>query len=177
MFEKVRNTLIATSILYLICGVIMLFFPASVIKIICYLIGVMFLFIGISGVVMYMKTELKTAYTSFVLVMSIVFGAFGIYILLNPESFASFIPLVMGIFLLVDSITKLSAAFDLKKYEYRNWWQMLIVAFIVLGCGLLLVFKPFEMAAASVMMMGAILIVDAISNIFTIYSYSKISIK
>ncbi len=174
MFEKIRNTLIATSVLYLIFGIIMLFFPTMVITSVCYLVGIVFLFVGISGLVMYVKTEIKTVFTSFTLVMSIIFGAFGIYVLLNPETFASFLPLVMGIFLLVDSISKLSMAFDLKKFNYNNWWQMLIVAFILLGCGLLLVFNPFEALTVSVQIIGALLIVDAISNIFTIYSYSKI---
>lgn len=174
MFEKIRNTLVATSVLYLLFGIIMLFFPTMVITSVCYLVGIMFLFVGASGIVMYVKTEAKTMFTSFTLVMSIVFGAFGIYVLLNPESFASFLPLVMGIFLLVDSVSKLSMAFDLKNASYKNWWQMLIVAFILLGCGLLLVFNPFEALAVSVQIIGALLIVDAISNIFTIYSYSKI---
>ena len=174
MFEKIKNTLIATSILYLVFGIIMLFFPAMVITSVCYLVGVMFLFVGVSGIVMYIKAEFKTMFTSFTLIMSIIFGAFGIYVLLNPETFASFLPLVVGIFLLVDSINKLSMAFDLKKFEYSNWWQMLIVAFILLGCGLLLVFNPFEALSVSVQIIGAILIVDAATNIFTIYSYSKI---
>ena len=177
MFEKIRNTLIATSVLYLLFGIIMLFFPTMVITSVCYLVGIMFLFVGVSGIVMYMKTEINTLITNFTLIMSIIFGAFGIYVLLNPESFASFLPLVMGIFLLVDSISKLSMAFDLKKAQYNNWWQMLIVAFILLGCGLLLVFNPFEALTVSVQIIGAILIVDSISNIFTIYSYSKIEKK
>ncbi len=177
MFEKIRNTLIATSVLYLVFGIIMLFFPDMVIKSVCYLVGIMFLFVGVSGVVMYVKTDIKTAFTSFTLVMSIIFGAFGVYVLLNPETFASFLPLVVGIFLLVDSVSKLSMAFDLKKFEYNNWWQMLIVAFIILGCGLLLVFNPFEALAVTVQIIGAILVVDAVSNIFTIYSYSKLEKK
>ena len=174
MFEKIRNTLVATSVLYLVFGIIMLFFPTMVITSVCYLVGIMFLFVGVSGIVMYMKTELKTMFTSFTLVMSIIFGAFGIYVLLNPESFASFLPLVMGIFLLVDSVSKLSMAFDLKKVQYNNWWQMLIVAFILMGLSLLLLFRPFEAVEVGVQLIGAILIVDTISNIFTIYSYSKI---
>ena len=177
MFEKIRNTLIATSGLYLIFGIIMLFFPDMIIKSVCYLVGIMFLFVGVSGVVMYVKTDVKTAFASFTLVTSIIFGAFGIYVLLNPEAFASFLPLVVGIFLLVDSVSKLSMAFDLKKVEYKNWWHMLVVAFIILGCGLLLVFNPFEALSISVQIIGAILIVDSISNIFTIYSYSKIEKK
>ena len=175
MFEKIRNTLIATSVLYLMFGIIMLFFPDMIIKSVCYLVGIMFLFVGVSGVVMYVKTDVKTAFTSFTLVMSIIFGAFGIYVLLNPEAFALFLPLVVGIFLLVDSVSKLSMAFDLKKFEYKNWWQMMIVAFVILACGIFLLTNPFAVVKVSIMVIGAILIALSISNIFTIYSYSKVS--
>ncbi len=174
MFEKIRNTLIATAILYLICGIIMLFFPTNVINFACYLIGIIFIFVALSGIIMYLKTEIKTAFNSFTLVMSIIFGAFGVYVLLNPKIFASFLPIVMGIFLLVDSVSKLSMAFDLKNMSYKNWWQMLIVAFMLLGLSLFLLFRPFEVVEVSVRIIGVILIVDTLSNIFTIYSYSKI---
>ena len=174
MFEKIRNTLIATAILYLMCGIIMLFFPTNVINFACYLIGIIFIFVALSGIIMYLKTEIKTAFNSFTLVMSIIFGAFGVYVLLNPKIFASFLPIVMGIFLLVDSVSKLSMAFDLKNMSYKNWWQMLIVAFMLLGLSLFLLFRPFEVVEVSVRIIGVILIVDTLSNIFTIYSYSKI---
>lgn len=177
MFEKMKNTLIATSIFYFVLGVVMLLFPQQVSDSICYLVALMFLFVGLAGIVMYFKTEVKTPYTNTVLVMSIMLGAFGIYILLNPRSFASFIPLVIGVFLIADSISKLSAAFELKKYKYNNWWQMLIISFLVFGCGLLLVFNPFETIVISIMVIGSILIVDSLTNIFTIYSYSKSDIK
>lgn len=177
MFNKLKNTLVATSLLCLILGVFMLLFPSAVSDFICYLVAFMFLFFGVAGVVMYIKTEVKTPYTSSTLILAIIFGALGIYIFVNPKVFASFIPLVIGIFLIADSISKLSAAFDLRKYGYPNWWNMLIVAFIILVFGLILAFNPFEVITISIMMIGFILIVDAISNIFTIYSYSKINIK
>jgi uncharacterized membrane protein HdeD (DUF308 family) len=174
MYDKIKSTLTGVSVVYLILGIIMFIFPDSISDIICYVVGLMFLFLGIAGIVMYVKTELKTSYTSFTLIMSILFGAFGIFIISNPKIFASFIPLVIGIFLIVDAISKLSSAFDLKSSDYQKWWEILIVAFIVLGCGLFLVFKPFTAVALSIRIIGIILIVDAISNAFTIYSYSQI---
>ena len=66
---------------------------------------------------------------------------------------------------------------DLKKQEYVNWWHMLITSFIILVLGLILVFNPFEVITVAIRVIGIILIIDALSNIFTIYSYSKIIIK
>ena len=46
MFEKIRNTMIATAILYLVLGLVMLFLPEFIIKSVCYLVGIMFLFVA-----------------------------------------------------------------------------------------------------------------------------------
>ena len=177
MVKKLKNTLITTSVCYLIIGIFMLLFPAVVSDFICYLVGFLFLFFGVAGIVMYAKTEVKTPYASSTLVLAIILGAFGIYIFLNPKAFASFIPLVVGIFLLADSVSKLSMALDLRKQEYNNWWHMLITSFIILVLVLILVFNPFEVITVTIRIIGAILMVDALSNIFTIYSYSKVIIK
>ncbi len=174
MIDRLKNTLIATSVCYLIVGIFMLFFPTVVSDFICYLVGFMFLFFGVAGIVTYTKTEIKTPYTSSILVLSIILGAFGIYIFLNPESFISFIPLVIGIFLIADSISKLSTSFDLRKQDYNNWWHMLIVSLVVLIFGLILVFNPFGVITVTIRIIGIMLIIDALSNIFTIYTYSKI---
>lgn len=175
MLKKMRNSLIIMSVLYLILGIIMLIFPTEVSDFICYLVGLMFVFLGVSAVVMYMKEDEKTPFSSFTLVFGILFGAFGVYIVLNPKLLASFIPLVVGVFLIVDSISKLSLSFDLKKIQYKNWWQMMIVAFVILTCGIFLLTNPFAVVKVSIMVIGAILIALSISNIFTIYSYSKVS--
>ena len=177
MFEKIKQTLIATSVFYLMAGILMLFFPASVSNFICYLVALMFCFFAVAGIVMYFKTEIKTPYASSILILSIILGAFGIYIFINPVVFASFIPLLIGMFLIADSISKLSAALDLRKYNYDKWWHMLIISLAILGAGILIVCNPFKMVEVGIMIIGSILILDGISNIFTIYSYSKIEIK
>lgn len=173
MIKKVKNSLIVTSVVFFIIGVIMIIFPEKVSDFTCYLIASMFIFIGVSGIVMYAKTQPKTPYISSTLILAILLGAFGLYIFLNPRSFISFIPLVFGIFLVADSISKLSAAIDLKKMNYSGWWHMLISAFIVLGLGLLIIVNPFKAISLSIMIIGIILIYDSLANIFTVYSYSN----
>lgn len=173
MIGKLRNTLIATSILYFVFGVFMLLFPEVVSDFICYLVALMFIFFGIAAIVLYIRSEVKTPYTSTILVIGIILGSLGVYVLMDPRSFASLIPLIIGVFMIADSISKMSAALDLRKSGYYNWWHMIIISFVILCCGLLLVFNPFEIISLSIMVIGAVLIVDSITNIYTIYSYSK----
>lgn len=173
MFNKLKSALIVSSVMYLIMGIIMLIFPENVSDFICYLVALLFMFFGAVGIVIYIKSENKTSFVMSSLLFSILLGSFGIYIFVSPRTFASFIPLVVGIFLIADSISKLSLSFDLKKLGYSNWWHMLITSFIILSFGLLLTFNPFKALSLSIMVIGGILICDAISNIFTIYSYKN----
>lgn len=173
MLEKLRNTLIATAVIYIALGLVMLLIPTVVSDFICYIIGALFLVIGIAGIVSYIKTRGTGFGGSAVLVVSIIFSALGIYILCNPVAFASFIPLVVGIMLLVDSVNKFQTTMDLKKVGYKNWWQMLIVTLIIVALAFVLMFNPFESIAMFIRLIGALLIFDGLSNIFTIYSYSR----
>ena len=173
MINKFKNTLIATSIIYIISGIFMLLFPEIVSDSICYLVSLLFIFFAVAGIVMYFRSEIKTPYTSTILIISIVLGSFGIYIMMNPRTFVSIIPLVIGIFMIADSISKLSAALDLRKGGYTKWWHIALISLLILACGLVLVLNPFEMITMTIMVIGAMLIVDSITNIYTIYSYSK----
>lgn len=174
MFKKLKNTLVISCVFYFILGIVMLLFPSMISDSVCYLVALLFLFFGVAAIVTYVRAEVKTPYVVSTLILGIILGAFGIYVFLNPRVFVSFIPLVTGIFLIADSVSKLSASFDLKKYGYNQWWHMLIIAFVVLGFGILLLFNPFKAVELTIMIIGGILIVDAITNIITIYSFSKV---
>ncbi len=175
ILKKLKNTMVFMAIIYLLLGVIMFLFPDTISDFICYFVGILFLFLGISGIVTYIKADIKGAMFTSILVVSILSATLGVYIVINPKLFASFIPLVMGIFLIVDAISKLSAALDLKKFNYGDWWQMLIVSLVILTCGFILLFNPFEALTVGIRLIGILLVVDSISNVFAIYSYSKAS--
>lgn len=174
MFKKVKSTLIISCILYFILGIIMLIFPSVIRNSISYLIGCLFIFCSILGIVMYVKSSVKSPFTTASLVLSVILGAFGVYVIMNSDVFLSFIPLIAGIFMIIDSINKLSVSFDLKKYGYNRWWFMLIISFALLGMGLLIISNLIEAIDITIMVIGGILIFDAISNIFTIYSFSNL---
>ena len=63
MFEKIRNTLIATSVLYLLFGIIMLFFPTMVITSVCYLVGIMFLFVASAGMIVTVNVYVSSTFS------------------------------------------------------------------------------------------------------------------
>lgn len=174
ILNKLKSTLITTAVIYVVLGLVMLLIPVVVSDFICYIIGALFLVLGVAGILSYIKAKGSYFGSSITLVVSIVFAALGVYILCNPVSFASFIPLVVGIMLLVDSVNKFQSTFELKKAGYKSWWQMLIVSFVIVGLSIFLIFIPFKAVELFIRIIGALLIFDGLSNLFTIYSYSKV---
>lgn len=174
MMKNLRNTLTVTAIFYIVFGLVMLLIPVVVSSFICYLIASLFLVIGFMGIYSYIKNRGLGFGSSIILVFSILFLALGIFILFNPVSFVSFIPLVVGIMLIIDSVNKFQTAIDLKNNGYKSWWHMFLVSSIILLLGLMLIFNPFKSIELFIRIIGALLIFDGLSNLFALYSYSKI---
>jgi uncharacterized membrane protein HdeD (DUF308 family) len=111
---------------------------------------------------------------SLTLIISILFAALGIYIICNPLAFASFIPLVVGMMLIIGSINKFQTAYDLKKLDSGASVKVLILAILTIVFGIILVFNPFASVTLFIRIIGALLIFDGLSNLYSIYSYSKV---
>lgn len=174
MLINFRKDLTLMAIIYIVLGLVMLLVPVLVSDFLCYIIGALFLVIGLTGMFSYIRSKGSNFFGGMTLIFSILFAGLGIYIICNPSTFASFIPLVVGIMLMIDSINKFQSSFELKKMNYRHWWHVLIIAIIVVCLGFFLVMNPFKSVEIFIRIIGALLIFDGFSNLFTLYSFTKI---
>lgn len=174
MITSLRKNLTMVAILYIVFGLVMLIAPVLVSDFICYIIGALFLVLGLSGIISYIGSKGMKMFSSFALIISILFGGLGIYIICNPAAFASFIPLVVGIMLIIDSINKFQFSFELKRNNYKHWWYLLLATLFLVLLGFMLIMNPFKSVEIFISIIGALLIFDGLSNLFTLYSFAKI---
>ena len=105
--------------------------PVSVSNVICYIIGGVIAVFGTSFLINYFKTP-DSAGGKAILVISLIMIMLGAYIIFNPTTFASIIPLITGVFVLVDALNKIRMALQLKSLNSSNWIQVLICGVIML---------------------------------------------
>ncbi len=172
--KEIKSSLLIMAGFYLIIGLIMLLAPTFVSNSICYLIGAICLVVGGLAIYTYIASEVYGSLGAALLIVSVIFIGSGIFIILNPELLASFIPIVMGIILVVDAFGKMQSSATLHKYGYSNWWQVLVSALIVFVFGIVLLFNPFETITLLIRVLGAFLIIDGLSSALTVGSYTKI---
>lgn len=174
LIKQSQSSLISVGIIYLALGIIMVITPVLVSSFICYIIGALLIIVGGSGIFTYIKAGESGSFAKMTLLVSVLFTALGIYILISPDGFVSIIPLVVGVMLIIESFDKISNSLNAKKVGYEGWYKMLIAAVIVFLLGLVLVFNPFETVTMFIRVIGIFLIIDAISNIYLASQLSKI---
>lgn len=172
--KEIKSTLFILSGLYIVIGLIMLIAPTFVTNMICYLIGALCLIIGGLAIYTYISSEVYGPLAYAILVIAIALIVLGVFIVVDPIGFASVLPFITGVVLVIDAFSKLQSASSLKKYNHDKWWVVLIAGFLIFAFGIILILNPFESLKLFIRIFGVFLIFDAVSSFITATSYAKI---
>ena len=161
--KKMSITSIVFSLLFIVAGIFLLVKPETAINIVCYVLGVILVLWGVVSIIQFFSDKNSTNYLS----LSFIFGAFvfifGIIILIKPSIVASIIPLLLGVWMVINGVTKLSYSLSIYK-ENKNIFSI-IGAFLIIIFGVTLIFNPFEGAKGLVQIIGIALIVYSVLDL------------
>lgn len=165
MLRYTKSGMMLLSIAYIIIGMMLLIMPQTSLLWICYAFGAVVLVTGIVCLIQYARIR-GTGFTApFMLVGGVITAGLGIFTLAKPQVVASFLPIVFGIFILVDGLSRVGTAIDLAKRKGQKWWMLLLLSVVSVALGVLLVLHPFDAAVSVVMVCGILLIVEGALNL------------
>ena len=147
MFKQAKAGLLLSSAAYLILGVCLIGWP------------------GLVQVWRYLRREGNPFYAYLSLLYGVVAAALGVAHIAWPKLFLSVLPVVFGLFLIVDSIGRLGQALDLKAVGYGRWWVYLLTSLVSIALGAFVLCNPFQTVEAMVMALGVILVLEAVMNL------------
>ena len=161
--KKMSIVSIIFSILFIAIGIFLLLKPETAINIICYVLGVLLILWGVVSMIQFFSDKTSESYLS----ISFIFGAFvfifGLIILIKPEIIASIIPLLLGIWMLINGVTKLSYSLTINKLS--NATVSIIGSILIIILGVLLIFNPFAGAKSLVQIIGISFIVYSVIDL------------
>lgn len=150
--RKMSLTSIIFSLIFIATGIFLLMRPETAINIVCYVIGVILILWGVISIIQFFSNKNSKDYLS----VSFIFGSFvfifGIIVLIKPNIIASIIPLLLGIWMVINGVTKLSYALTINKENNAALSIIGSIAIIILG--ILMIFNPFEGAQALTQIIG-----------------------
>ena len=163
-FSKIIRSSLISSVGLAILGVLLIFESEATIVSISYIIGGVLVAMGILGSMKYFYSEPQNFMD---MVYGIITVILGIIVITNPQAIASIIPFIMGILIIISSVTKLQYAHTLNKHQNSLWKTTLILSIITLIFGLVLVFNPFKGAVFLTRLVGGILLIYGILDVIS----------
>ena len=171
-FKGIRNNMILVSIAAIVVGVIAIFAPAVFNQIICYVIAGLLCAVGLYTFIIYLIADSTDSFGSFGMVKGITALAFGVLLFVNPSFVTGVLGIVLGISMIIDGAVKLQYAIDLLRIKVKEGWAILIPAVAVTILGIVII-AANNSANAFIVFIGITLVIDGISDLFTIWRLSK----
>lgn len=160
------NAAINTTILMVAIGIFLALFPTLSLEITRWIFIIALVSAGLS-----MITADLTGKKRGGIISGTVLGSFnlllGLIILINP-GILSIIPIAIGFYIVISSLTKLRMTLALKEISNSAFTASILMNIISVVSGIIIIFQPIASTAVAVMLLGAMLIVYGISDLINI---------
>lgn len=172
MLKKLNNFIVSSivvSVLFILIGLGMIVFPEISLDVIAYTLATIFVVLGVYLFIL----DNKAAYLLDTMLIGVLLIIMGILLFIYPKSFSLLIPIVLGIWIITDSLFKIRISVSLREYEDVPWVLSLILAIISLVCGIMFIVNPLASSTVITAAFGSLIIIYAISDIVDMIMFKR----
>lgn len=156
---------VPSSILSAALGMVLLVWPSLSSRMICYGLGIGILLVGAYRIVVYFRSTPADAAVKNELSSGLLLLVLALFFLPRPETIASLLPSLLGLFLIMGAARETQSACDLYRMKEPRWYPPMIGAVVQAIMGLLILLNPFSTARVFMQFIGVSLLVESISRI------------
>lgn len=174
--RKIGRDSIAISCLLIVISLFMVFKPISTLGVIIVMFGYILVADGLIHFVSYFKIPNGYRFFSYELAESIIDITLGFLVVCNVQSIETILPIVIGIWIILDGIIKVQIAFNIRGVRDTKWGAMLAFAIlsVILGCAMMV--NPHVSMDYIVKLCGVILLITQLFSIYDdVYILSQVN--
>ena len=153
----------------LVCGVLLILFGNLALRITAYVLAGIMIICGIWSVIVYIRSSPIQRMTESRLATGLILLVAGTLLAFNPDYLEDFLPFIWGLALLFGGFLKIQYAFDEKTVNVPRWWIMLIFAAFSLVIGVLSLLNPAFLGENRNLVIGILLVVEAVLDTTVIF--------
>lgn len=171
---RILNGQIATSLIYILLGICLIAMPVDMVNILCRIIfGVVLIVAGLYHIWIYVQE--KTNATLLDLFSGGLILVLGIYLFYSPQVVVQLLPILLGTFILTDSIWVLKGSRKLRKKDSGclEWKILLIGSAFFVGFGIVMIVNPFPVVRTMVIFAGGILVANGVADFIFLFLMRK----
>ena len=159
--KKTGWSSLLTSIIFAALGIILIVNPNGTIKTVAYTLGTIFIIIGISKIINYIRNKGKYDFFNFDMSFGIIAIIIGLITIMYIEQIGTLFRIIISIWIIYNAIMRINIAFNLKNLDSRMWISSLILAILMFICGVYILFT----ANAILVTIGVIILVYSVLDI------------
>ena len=161
--KSMFRTSIIVSLALILIGIFLIVYPETTLSFLSYGAGIILLVTGLIPTINFFISKENQKYLDISFLFGIVCIIVGIVIIINPKIVGSIVPLLIGIWMIINGVIKLYYSILVNKVIKSI--ASIIVALFILACGLLLVLNPFSGAVALTVIIGIFLVVYSLLDL------------
>lgn len=161
---KILKGQMATSVIYILLGLCLILMPVKTVYIICKVVfGIVLIAAGLYHVIIYLLEKANT--TLLDLFSGSILLVLGGFLFFNPQIVIKILPILLGAFILIDSIWSLQGCLKLKKRNRGEWKLLLLGSLVFIGLGITLVVNPFTVVKYTIIFAGWVLLCNGMADL------------
>lgn len=173
--KKYERNSILTSILMAIVAILLITMPKTVLNTVIIVLGVIGLIDGAFHTISYVITKKEMKVFSNELFQGILEVIAGILLLKFKANIISIVPIIIGIWIIIEGIMKFQLSFNLRTLIDSKWILLLIFSIVSVILGVLIIINPFNTVMTLTVISGIFLLATAICNLIeSIYVLIKL---
>ncbi|MBR1524109.1 MAG: DUF308 domain-containing protein [Lachnospiraceae bacterium] len=150
-------------ILMILIGIALIMFPGQAMDITIEVIGVILLVAGVAGVFLGFRGQ--GAYQVYTMGGAVISIVAGIVCLIHPQLIERFLPLVMGVVILITGLFNIINAINAKRAGASKWIVSLILALITVVLGVVILMNLDGTANLLVTIIGIVFVYNGFSTL------------
>ena len=153
-------------IVALFVGLLFLLWPGQFLSMLAQCVGALLVVSGLVALIMYFTNQERALIGGALVVIGIIIGVIGIWIILHPEVLVGLAPKIIGLILIFSGMTGIGETVTLIRLDYDFWWLTLLLTSITIAVGVVLFVRPMEVASLFARIVGLTFLYDGITSIW-----------
>ncbi len=167
LLKGFRLNLTLSAVLTVLLGLLLIFWPGTILTTIARLISVALI---VSGAVMLLGILVGERRG---LLGGIVVLALGLWSLGHSQTIVSILPMVAGVLMIVHAVQEVGLAIEARAMKQARWPWALCVAALTAIFGLICIFHGFGVVSLIVSIIGGMLVWDGLTDMIVVHRVSK----
>lgn len=160
-----------SSIFLMLVGILFIVKPGDIIEMISTVIGIVIIIFGILALIR--NFTFKSNIYKSDLIYGVICIVSGTILIRSTEAVASVLPIILGVWMIINSSFKIQSAFLLKESNNKIWVRVIIMGILTLSLGVFFVINPFKGAEFLMQLIGYVLVIYSVIDIISAVTLRK----